>query len=219
MQPFTIMTGSACGLAQSGLDTDQIIPARFMKRPRSDGYAEVLFHDLRQDPAFALNDPRHAGAVILAARRNFGGGSSREAAVYALADFGIRCVIAPSFGDIFAANAAGQGLLPAQVTEADGEAILAALAGAPLATVDLQACSIRIGVAAWGFTIDPVFRTKLLNGWDHIDITRNFQASIDAFVGRDRVMRGWAWERRNEALPQTPFVRTADRSGSKDDCP
>ena len=192
MQPFTILTGPACGLAQSGLDTDQIIPARFMKRPRSAGYAEVLFHDLRQDPAFALNDPRHAGAVILATRRNFGGGSSREAAVYALADYGIRCVIAPSFGDIFTANAAGQGLLPAQVTEADGEAILATLADEPAANVDLQACSIRIGGRAWAFNIEPVFRTKLLNGWDDIDLTRSCQAAIDAFEARDAATRGWA---------------------------
>ena len=195
MQPFTVVTGPACGLAQSGLDTDQIIPARFMKRPRSAGYAEVLFHDLRRDPTFPLNDPRCAGAVILATRRNFGGGSSREAAVYALADFGIRCVIAPSFGDIFAANAAGQGLLPAQVTEEDGEAILAALRMDELATVDLQACTVSVGNRDWAFTVDPVFRTKLLNGWDDIDLTRSCQAAIDAFVLRDAILRGWAGRR------------------------
>ncbi len=192
MHPFTVVSGPACGLAQSGINTDQIIPARFMKRPRSAGYGELLLHDLRQDPSFALNDPRRAGAVILAARRNFGGGSSREAAVYALADFGIRCVIAPSFGDIFAANAAGQGLLPAQVTEEDGEAILSALCVDEAATVDLQACTVRVGSQAWTFTVEPVFRTKLLNGWDDIDLTMSCQAAIDTYVLRDRAARPWA---------------------------
>ena len=105
----------------------------------------------------------------------------------------MRAGFAPSFGDIFAANAAGQGLLPAQVTEEDGEAILAALRMDELATVDLQACTVSVGNRDWAFTVDPIFRTKLLNGWDDVDLTRSCQAAIDAFVLRDRAARPWAW--------------------------
>ena len=124
MQPFVTLTAPACPLPLSNVDTDQLIPARFMSRPRSEGYGDFLLHDLRRgeagalDPAFPLN--AHPGAGILVARRNFGCGSSREAAVYALADFGFACVIAPSFGDIFASNAVNNGLLPATVPGAFG---------------------------------------------------------------------------------------------------
>ncbi|MFN3294906.1 MAG: 3-isopropylmalate dehydratase small subunit, partial [Gemmobacter sp.] len=137
--------GTAVGLALENIDTDQLIPARFMSAPRSAGYGGYLLHDLRQapdgspDPAFPLN--RTPGASILIARRNFGCGSSREAAVYALADAGFRVVVAPSFGDIFAGNAVGNGLLPARVAPEAAEALLAL---APVAlTVDLAACEIR----------------------------------------------------------------------------
>ena len=133
MQPFTRLTATACPLPLASVDTDQLIPARFMKRSRAEGYGGHLLYDLRFDAdgrprtGFPLNDPRWAGAQILVARRNFGAGSSREAAVYALVDFGIRCVVAPSFGDIFASNAVNNGLLPARVGEADAEALLFAL--------------------------------------------------------------------------------------------
>jgi 3-isopropylmalate/(R)-2-methylmalate dehydratase small subunit len=191
MQRFTTLTAPACPLPFSGIDTDQLIPARFMNRTRAEGYGPYLLHDLRQQPGFPLNDPRHAGAQILIARRNFGGGSSREAAVYALADFGIRCVVAPSFGDIFASNAVGNGLLPAVAAEADVEAMLAA---APAVfTVDLHACTISAGHGMWPFTINAVWREKLLQGWDDIALTRRHQAAIDAFVAADRHRRPWVW--------------------------
>ncbi len=122
MEPIRQLDALACPLAQANVDTDQLIPARFMKEPRSVGYGQFLLHDLRHDESgkprhdFVLEHPQASQASILVARRNFGAGSSREAAVYALVDFGFRCVIAPSFGDIFASNAVNNGLLPAART-------------------------------------------------------------------------------------------------------
>jgi 3-isopropylmalate/(R)-2-methylmalate dehydratase small subunit len=194
MEKFTRLTAPACPLPLAGIDTDQLAPARFLKRRRAEGYGPVLLHDLRQTPGFALENPAYEGARILAARRNFGGGSSREAAVYALLDYGIRCVIAPSFGDIFASNAVGNGLLPAIVTEAESEAILQTLqARQPVLTIDLEACVISSDHAAWTFTIDPVWREKLLQGWDDVDLTRSRQEEIDAFVKCYRADNPFAW--------------------------
>jgi len=194
MEKFTSLTAIACPLPLSGIDTDQLIPARFINRHRSEGFAAYLLHDLRTEPGFPLNDPLRAGARIIVARRNFGGGSSREAAVYALQDYGIACVIAPSFGDIFASNAVGNGLLPAIVTEAESEAILQMLqAGPPVLTIDLEACVISSDHAAWKFTIDPVWREKLLQGWDDVDLTRSRQGEIDAFVKCYRADNPFAW--------------------------
>jgi len=193
MEKFERLTAIACPLPLAGIDTDQLVPARFMKRLRSQGYGQVLLHDLRQDPDFPLDRPAYAGARILVARRNFGGGSSREAAVYALMDFGIRCVIAPSFGDIFAANAVGNGLLPAIAAEADVEAMLAALQARPEPfTVDLHERRIAAAATAWPFSIDPVWREKLLQGWDDLDLTRSRQPEIDAFVARYQAQFPWA---------------------------
>lgn len=194
MEKFTRLTATACPLPLAGIDTDQLAPARFLKRKRSEGYGPVLLCDLRGAPGFPLDDPRYAGARILAARRNFGGGSSREAAVYALVDYGIRCVVAPSFGDIFASNAVGNGLLPAVVSEADAEAILHMLeASTPSLTIDLEACRISAQGASWPFAIDPVWREKLLQGWDDIDLTLSRQSEIDAFALRYRTEHFYAW--------------------------
>lgn len=198
MQPFTRLEAVACPLPLSGVDTDQLIPARFMKRSRAEGYGPYLLHDLRiaadgmPRTDFPLNDPAYAGAAVLVARRNFGGGSSREAAVYALADYGIRCVVAPSFGDIFASNCVNNGLLPARVSEAEAEALLAAVQGGRTVTVDLAECRIVAGNLSISFAIDPVWRTKLLNGWGDIDLTKSYQAAIDAFAAADRARRPWA---------------------------
>jgi 3-isopropylmalate/(R)-2-methylmalate dehydratase small subunit len=183
MQPFTTLHAIACPLGLTNVDTDQLIPARFMSRPRSAGYGQFLFHDVRTTSAALLADPRYANAGILVARRNFGVGSSREAAVYALWDFGIRCVIAPSFGDIFAANAAKNGLLTAVVSDAVAEALLAQLSGAGEArlSVDLEANTITGAGQPIAFSIDPVRRTRLLNGWDDIDLTLQHKAAIKAF--------------------------------------
>lgn len=189
MKPFTELTAPACPLARSNVDTDQLIPARFMKEPRSVGYGQFLLHDLRyegpENPVqdFVLNQPGAGQAEILVSRRNFGAGSSREAAVYALVDFGFRCVIAPSFGDIFSSNAVNNGLLPAVVSETDADRLLETL-GTDFAsiTVDLTTQQIRYADQVIPFDINAVWRTKLLNGWDDIDLTEGYRQTIDTFV-------------------------------------
>jgi 3-isopropylmalate/(R)-2-methylmalate dehydratase small subunit len=203
MERFTRLTARACPLGLANVDTDQLIPARFMKRPRAEGYGGFLLHDLRFGPdgaplpGFVLNDPRHAGARILVAGRNFGTGSSREAAVYALWDYGVRCVIAPSFGDIFASNAVKNGLLPAVVSEADGEALLALLAmQEPVAlAVDLETCRITGGKLDVAFSIDPVRRLQLLNGWDDLDLTLRHVGDIAAYRAARLANVRWAFPR------------------------
>jgi 3-isopropylmalate/(R)-2-methylmalate dehydratase small subunit len=203
MTPFTILTALACPLPFSGIDTDQLIPARFMKRSRKEGYGDALLYDRRygEDGSpkadFPLNAPERAGAQIIVTRRNFGAGSSREAAVYALADYGIRCVVAPSFGDIFASNAVNNALLPARVSEEDGEALIDWLeAGGREITVDLDACTVSFDGRALDFAVEPVWRTKLLNGWDDLDLTASYGEAISAFAKVDETVRPWALPRR-----------------------
>ncbi|MDP5349333.1 MAG: 3-isopropylmalate dehydratase small subunit, partial [Paracoccaceae bacterium] len=186
MAGFSIIDGLAVALPQDNIDTDQLIPARFMSVPRKDGYGPYLLHDLRFDaegaprPDMALN--RHPEVSILVTRRNFGSGSSREAAVYALVDFGIKAVIAPSFGDIFASNAVNNGLLPARLPEERIEALIARLGDdAAVMAVDLSDGVIRVGNEVIPFDLDPVWRLKLLNGWDDIDMTASHGAAIAAF--------------------------------------
>jgi 3-isopropylmalate/(R)-2-methylmalate dehydratase small subunit len=198
MKPFDILQTTACALPLASIDTDQLIPARFMKRSRADGYGQYLLHDMRFDetgkarPDFPLNAATADGAEVLVARRNFGAGSSREAAVYALADFGFRCVIAPSFGDIFAANAVNNGVLPASVSEADAEEILGLLqTGGTAITVDLNDGLIRLGNRTFSFTVDPIWRTKLLNGWDDLDLALSLTGDIVGFEERDKNQRPW----------------------------
>jgi 3-isopropylmalate/(R)-2-methylmalate dehydratase small subunit len=198
MTPLKSLTARACPLPLANVDTDQLIPARFMRRTRKEGYGGQLLHDLRfgadgsPDPDFPLNQPRFAGSAILVTRRNFGSGSSREAAVYALQDFGFRVVIAPSFGDIFAQNAVNNGLLPARISESEAEALLGWLAEkAGDIFVSLEDCVIRAGNHAYGFSIDPVWRTKLLNGWDDLDLTMSHANAIDRFFATDSRLRPW----------------------------
>ena len=200
MEPFRLLRATACPLPMANVDTDQLIPARFMSRPRSAGYGDFLLHDLRFNaegvpvPDFPLNQPSCEGSRILVARRNFGSGSSREAAAYALVDHGIRCILAPSFGDIFSSNAVNNGLLPARLEEEETETLLAWLqAGGQEVTVDLEARTVTAGEFRWSFGIDPVWRTKLLNGWSDVDLTMSHAAAIEAFVQADRAARPWAW--------------------------
>jgi 3-isopropylmalate/(R)-2-methylmalate dehydratase small subunit len=198
MQPFVKLDGVAVALPLDNIDTDQLLPARFLKVPRSQGYGPFLLHDLRfgadgrPHAGFPLNDPARAGARILVARRAFGVGSSREAAVYALVDFGIRCVVATSFGDIFAGNAANNGLLAAIVGEEEIGRLLAAVEQDGRARVDLEACTIAAGDAALAFAIDPVRRIKLINGWDDLQLTMSYKDAVDAFAAADRLRRPWA---------------------------
>jgi 3-isopropylmalate/(R)-2-methylmalate dehydratase small subunit len=199
MRPFTTLTALACKLANANLDTDQLIPARFMRRPRSEGYGNFLLHDLRFDtdgalkPDFPLNDPKSSGCEVILAGRNFGCGSSREAAVYALADYGIRAVIASSFGDIFASNAVKNGVLPAQISEQDAQALFHAdeMVGPRPMTVDLSAQTITSGNLVVPFAIDPVWKKQLLNGWDDIEMTRSEAAAIARFAKQDERRRPW----------------------------
>ena len=186
MAGFSIIAGPAVALPQDNIDTDQLIPARFMAVPRKDGYGPYLLHDLRFDaaggprPEMPLN--RHQDAAILVTRRNFGSGSSREAAVYALVDFGIKAVLAPSFGDIFASNAVNNGLLPARLPEDRIEALLTRLGtDAAAMNVDLTDCVIRLDNEVIPFDLDPIWRLKLINGWDDIDMTASHGAAIAAF--------------------------------------
>src|SRR3979490_3363849 len=182
MEKFTRLTATAWPLDVANLNTDQIVPARFLKRPRAAGFGEALLHDLRFDaegrerPDFPPNRPPWRGARIIVGGRNFGCGSSREGAVYALYDYGIRCVIAPSFGDIFAGNAVQNGLLTAIVADAEAAAIMAALVRTPdlPLSVDLEQQTILCGDRAYCFSIDPVRRMRLLHGWDDIALTDSF---------------------------------------------
>lgn len=206
MEKFTRLEAVACPLGLENVDTDQLISARFMSRPRSAGYGGFLLYDLRFDAEGAssgliLDDPRYAGAAILVARRNFGTGSSREGAVYALWDYGIRAVIAPSFGDIFASNACKNSLLTATVTPEAAEDLIARLESAdpPSLAVDLEACTIA-GPGQGGndaapipFAIDPVRRMQLLNGWDDLDLTRQYESDIAAYRAARRAGSPWAF--------------------------
>jgi 3-isopropylmalate/(R)-2-methylmalate dehydratase small subunit len=186
MDTFTTLTAVACPLGLANVDTDQLIPARFMRRSRAEGYGPVLLYDLRYGTDTApyadcvIDSARYVGAGILVARRNFGCGSSREAAVYALLDFGIRCVIAPSFGDIFATNAVKNGLLPAIAREADVETLLHHLAQSerPKLTVDLAQQTIAADGLTCPFVVDAARKLQLLNGWDDLDLTLQYAKMI-----------------------------------------
>jgi 3-isopropylmalate/(R)-2-methylmalate dehydratase small subunit len=201
MEKFTTLTATACPIDIVNLNTDALLPARFHKFPRSAGLGKFLLLDLRCDAQgvermdFPLNRPAWRDARILIGRRNFGCGSSREAAVYALLDRGIRCVIAPSFGDIFAGNAVQNGLLTAVVSEEEAGGLMSRLNDEPAlpATVDLDKQTIVHGAYAVSFTIDAVRRLRLLNGWEDIDLTRSYGDQIAQFKARDRTRRPWAW--------------------------
>ena len=201
MEKFTSLTATACPIDIVNLNTDALLPARFLKLPRAAGLGKFLLHDLRCDAQgaerrdFPLNRPAWRDARILVGRRNFGCGSSREAAVYALLDHGIRCVIAPSFGDIFAGNAAQNGLLTAVVGEDEAGELITRLNDAPAlpVAVDLERQTIAHGAYAISFVIDAVRRKRLLNGWEDIDLTRSYDEEVAQFKARDRLRRPWAW--------------------------
>jgi 3-isopropylmalate/(R)-2-methylmalate dehydratase small subunit len=200
MEKFVRLTAKACPLALPNVNTDQILPGRYLRLPRSPELGHLLFQDLRRDAAdnlrtdFPLNAPAWRDARILLAGRNFGGGSSREAAVYALYEAGIRCVIAPSFGDIFAQNSVKNGLLTAILAEAEMLELTAAIAADPEmpVTVNLERQTIARGNRSFAFTIDPTSRNQLLNGWDDIDLTESRRDRIAAFKAADRERRPWA---------------------------
>ena len=184
MQPFRKLTSKVQPLDRVNVDTDQIIPKQFLKRIERTGYGEFLFFDWRKDPAFELNDPRYQGAHILVAAKNFGCGSSREHAAWALSDYGFRCVIAPSFADIFHSNAGKNGILLVTLPEARVQTLLdraAATADYQL-TVSLEDQTVHDeqGFSA-SFTVDPFRRECLLEGLDDIGLTLRHAAALDTF--------------------------------------
>jgi len=189
MDAFTVHTGTAVPLRASNVDTDQIIPARYLKRITRHGYEDALFAAWRSDPGFVLNDPARAGATILVAGPDFGTGSSREHAVWALQDYGFRVVICSRFADIFRGNSGKGGLLTAVVDQGVVDQLWAASEADPSTTitVDLGARTIRMGELVAEFEIDDYVRWRLMEGLDDIGITLQSVDLIDDFErGRPR---------------------------------
>src|SRR5919199_2231507 len=183
MEPFTTHTGVAVPLERSAVDTDQIIPAVYLKRVTKTGFEDALFAHLRQEPGFVLNEPAYATGSILLAGVDFGTGSSREHAVWALRDYGFRAVFSPRFGDIFRGNAGKQGLLTGVISEEDLQRAWAAVEAEPgiAATVDLHGKTLTIGALSVPFDIDAYTRWRLLEGLDDIGLTLRDEARITQF--------------------------------------
>jgi 3-isopropylmalate/(R)-2-methylmalate dehydratase small subunit len=186
MEKVSVVTGVAVPLERANVDTDQIIPAVFLKRVTKTGYDDALFFSWRNDPEFVLNNPAFAGARILFAGPDFGTGSSREHAVWALRDYGFDVVLSPRFGDIFRGNSGKQGLLTGTISEETLEAAWAAIDAQPgiAATVDLVAKTVTIGDHTAAFEIDDYTRWRLLEGLDDIGLTLRDEAQITRFEGQ-----------------------------------
>ncbi|WP_442576008.1 3-isopropylmalate dehydratase small subunit [Microbacterium sp. F51-2R] len=206
MEKFTTHTGVAAPLKRSAVDTDQIIPAVYLKRVTKTGFDDALFANWRQDPEFVLNQPAFAGASILVAGPDFGTGSSREHAVWALRDFGFKVVLSTKFADIFRGNSGKQGLVTGVVSEGDLEAIWAAIDAAPGTpmTVDLEARTATIGDPSTSadqhlqvaFEIDDYTRWRLVEGLDDIGLTLRSADRIAEFEARRE-----AWRPRTLPIP------------------
>jgi 3-isopropylmalate/(R)-2-methylmalate dehydratase small subunit len=173
MDKFTSHTGTAVPLRRSNVDTDQIIPAVYLKRVTRTGFEDGLFSAWRSDPEFVLNKPQYAGATVLIAGTDFGTGSSREHAVWALQNYGFKAVLAPRFGDIFRGNSLKGGLLPAQLPQEAIDTLWAAVEADPTTevTVDLTARQVRAAGHSWDFPLDDFTRWRLLEGLDDIGLT------------------------------------------------
>jgi 3-isopropylmalate/(R)-2-methylmalate dehydratase small subunit len=193
LKPFQTLDAVAVPIAQPNLDTDQILPARYLQKPRSNNFGEYLFRDLRfrkdssEDPEFVLNKPAYRNGQIIVAERNFGCGSSREHAVWALYDYGFRAVIAPSFGDIFSSNALKNGLLPIVLPEAIVSEMLAAVQAAPGSRIKVDLAEQAIVApagAVHSFDIDPFAKHCLLNGLDELDYTLSLLEHVAEFEQR-----------------------------------
>ena len=200
MEAFTTLTAVAAPYYHADVDTDEIIPHRFLRKPLSAGYGNFLFHDKRRgaddrdDPAFVLNQPAYAPAQVLVTGKNFGCGSTREGAVYALRDYGIRAVIAPSFADIFSGNCVQNGVLPVVLSSEVVEALCAQLEAQPGAkvTVDLEKQSVTMADGkACRFEIEPARRTQLLAGLDEIGLTLRHRDAIASFEAQYRAKLPW----------------------------
>ena len=188
MEPVSIVTGRAVPLDRSDVDTDQIIPSDWLKRVERTGFGAGLFSEWRDDRDFVLNHPEHAGATILVAGPNFGVGSSREHAVWALQDYGFRAVVSPRFGDIFRNNSTKAGLVPAQVDADFGRRLLEAVAADPELEVTVDVERLVVAVPAAGlegaFALDAFTQHRLLEGLDDVGLTLRHADAIDAFEQR-----------------------------------
>jgi 3-isopropylmalate/(R)-2-methylmalate dehydratase small subunit len=208
MKPFTTLTGTVAPLDRANVDTDAIIPKQYLKSIRRTGFGPFLFDDWRYldpgdlsvdpatrrpNPQFVLNRPEHRGAAILLARENFGCGSSREHAVWALADHGFRCVIAPGFADIFFSNCHKNGFLPVVLPAPAVEQLFAAVARNPAlaVTMDLPAPRVRWEGGEAAFTIDALRKQKLIEGLDEIGETLKHADAIRAYEERRRREAPW----------------------------
>ena len=184
MEPFITHTGTAAPLRRSDVDTDQIIPSDWLKRVERTGFGKGLFSEWREDPAFVLNQPQHQGATVLVAGDNFGTGSSREHAVWALTDYGFRAVISPRFADIFRSNALKGGLLPVQLPATAVAELQDRVEKDPATqvTIDLDERQVRVGgeVVA-SFELDDFTRWRLMEGLDDVGLTLRHADSISAF--------------------------------------
>jgi len=186
MEPVRRIVGRALPLARADVDTDQIIPSHWLKRLERTGYGPGLFEAWRKDPAFVLNDPRYKGAEVLLAGANFGCGSSREHAVWALLDAGFRAVIAPRLADIFRNNALRNGLVPVEIDADSVTTLVDAVRRDPATTItiDVERRMVEAAGVRASFTIDDFSRTRLLEGLDDIAVTLRHEGDIGAFEAK-----------------------------------
>lgn len=188
MEPFRTVKGKVVPLNRADVDTDQIIPAQYMKRIERTGYGQFLFDAWRKDPSFVLNDPHYFGAPVLVAGRNFGSGSSREHAPWALQDYGFKAIIAASFADIFRNNCAKIGLLTVALPQEDIDYLNARAEETPSmeVVVDLESQTVSLASGTWSrhFDVDPFVKHSLLNGLDDISLTLQKADAIAAFESK-----------------------------------
>jgi 3-isopropylmalate/(R)-2-methylmalate dehydratase small subunit len=195
MEKFNVLNGLVAPLDRANVDTDQIIPKEYLKSIKRTGYAEGLFAAWRSDPQFVLNRPQYKGATILMARKNFGCGSSREHAPWALMDYGFRCVIAPSFADIFFNNSFKNGFLPVTLREDEVDKLFYEAASFPgfrlVVNLENQAVETVDGSQSMRFDIDPFRKYCLLNGLDEISLSLRHADKIRAFEDRRKTQYPW----------------------------
>jgi 3-isopropylmalate/(R)-2-methylmalate dehydratase small subunit len=186
MEKFTTFSGVAVPLKRSNVDTDQIIPAVYLKRITKTGFEDALFASWRNDPEFVLNDPAYKHGSVLVAGPDFGTGSSREHAVWALRDYGFKAVLSSKFADIFKGNSGKQGLIAGEITDEDTEKLWAAILDNPGAeiTIDLVQRTATLGELTVEFSIDEYTRWRLLEGLDDIGLTLRDESSITDFEAR-----------------------------------
>jgi 3-isopropylmalate/(R)-2-methylmalate dehydratase small subunit len=195
MNKFTVLNGVVAPLDRANVDTDQIIPKQFLASIKRTGYAVGLFSEWRKDPNFVLNRPQYKDASILLARKNFGCGSSREHAPWALMEYGFRCVIAPSYADIFFTNSFKNGFLPVVLSEAEVERLFHEAAAFPgfrlVVDLEQQTVSTTNNEKSFRFEIDPFRKYCLLNGLDEIGLTLRHADKIRAFEAQRKAQHPW----------------------------